>query len=194
MFVAGLLVVALSFLLCFGNALAGEGAREETTRATFLGVVGGSGIAGGAIITSAVMSRRFVPLAVAIVEGLVGAVAGRSLYRLGVGESIMEWMLALCVAPIEMWLGWLGGASANRVVIGAALGGGIGATLAAVAFPILFNKERGHCNPCGLERCGSLVCFPCTHSIWTRNVRPLASGRNGDVRFGGFWHAVMFRL
>jgi hypothetical protein len=141
MFVAGLLVAALSFLLCFGNALAGEGAREETTRATFRGVVGGSGIAGGAIITGAVMSRRFVPLAVAIVGGLVGAVAGRSLYRLGVGESIMEWMLALCIAPIGMWLGWLGGASGNRVLVGAALGGAVGAMLAALAFPNLFDRE-----------------------------------------------------
>jgi hypothetical protein len=53
----------------------------------------------------------------------------------------MEWLLALCIAPIGMWLGWLGGASGNRRVAGAALGGTIGATLAAVAYPILFNWE-----------------------------------------------------
>jgi hypothetical protein len=141
MFAAGLLVATVSFLLCFGNALAGEGAREEITRVAALGVVGGSTVAGGAIITGAVMSRRLVPLAAVIMGGLVGALAGWSFFRLGGAETIMEWLLALCIAPIGMWLGWLGGASGNRVVAGAALGGGVGATLAALASPILFNME-----------------------------------------------------
>jgi hypothetical protein len=131
----------MSFLLPFGKALVGEVPREETTMASFLGVVGGSTIAGGAVITAAVMSRRFVPLAAVIMGGLAGAVAGRSFYRLGCITSIREWMLALCIAPIGMWLGWLGGASRNRVVVGAALGGVVGALLAALAFPMLFDRE-----------------------------------------------------
>jgi hypothetical protein len=141
MFVAGLLVAATSFLWCFGNALVGEVPREEPTTATFLGVVAGSTIAGGAILTGAVMSRRVVPLASVIVGGLGGALAGRSLYRVGyVGES-RAWMPALCIAPIGMWLGWLAGASRNQVVAGAALGGAVGALLAALAFPNLFDRE-----------------------------------------------------
>jgi hypothetical protein len=133
MFVAGLLLAAMSFLLCIGKALA--------MRDSFLGVVAGSTIAGGAIIAGALMSRRFVPFAAVIMGGFVGALVGWSYYRLGGGTSIMEWMLALCFAPIGMWLGWLGGASGNRVVVGAALGGAVGAMLAALAFPILFNME-----------------------------------------------------
>jgi hypothetical protein len=74
-------------------------------REGFLGVVAGSTIAGGAIIAGALMSRRFVPLAAVIMGGFVGALAGWSYYRLGGGTSIMEWMLALCIAPIGMWLG-----------------------------------------------------------------------------------------
>ena len=105
-FVIGLLVAALSFLLCF---FPGEAAREEFTRASFLGVVAGSAIAGGAIITGAVRSRRIVPLAAVILGGLVGAYAGWSLWRLGGAESIVAWLLALCFAPIGMWIGWLGG-------------------------------------------------------------------------------------
>jgi hypothetical protein len=141
MFVAGLSVATMSFLLCLGNALVGEGAREEITRVAALGVVGGSAVAGGAIITGPVMTRRLVPLAAVIMGGLVGALAGWSLIRLGGAHTIMEWLLACCIAPIGMWLGWLGGASGSRVVAGAALGGGVGATLAALAFPVLFNME-----------------------------------------------------
>ena len=141
LFVIGLLVAAMSFLLCFGNALVGEGAREDITRAAALGVVGGSAVAGGAIITGAAMSRRLVPLAAVIMGGLVGALAGWSFFRLGGAHAIMEWLLALCIAPIGMWLGWLGGASRNRVVVGAALGGVVGALLAALAFPMLFDRE-----------------------------------------------------
>lgn len=84
-FVAGLLLAALSFLVCFGNALAGEGARDEVTRARFLGLVVRSVVAGGAVLAGAVMARRLVPLAAAILGGLVGALAGWLLYRLGVG-------------------------------------------------------------------------------------------------------------
>lgn len=50
-------------------------------------------------------------------------------------------MLALCIAPVGMWLGWLGGASGNRVLVGAALAGPVGAMIAGLAFPILFNRE-----------------------------------------------------
>jgi hypothetical protein len=140
-FVAGLVVAALSFLMCFGNALAGEGARDEVTRATFLGVVMGSAVAGGAVLSGAVMARRLVPLAAVIIGGLASALAGWSRYRMGVGESVMEWMLAPCIAPVGMWLGWLGGASGNRVVAGAALGGAVGAVLAELAFPRLFDRD-----------------------------------------------------
>jgi hypothetical protein len=123
----------MSIFLCIAKAL--------EIRESFLGVVAGSTIAGGAIIAGALMSRRFVPLAAVIMGGFVGALAGWSYYRLGGGTSIMEWMLALCIAPIGMWLGWLGGASGNRVVVGAAVGGAVGALLAALAFPILINME-----------------------------------------------------
>jgi hypothetical protein len=133
MFVTGLLLAAMSLFLCTGKAL--------DMREGFLGVVAGSTIAGGAIIAGALMSRRFVPLAAVIMGGFVGALAGWSYYRLGGGTSIMEWMLALCIAPIGMWLVWLGGASGNRVVVGTALGGAVAAMLAALAFPILFNME-----------------------------------------------------
>ncbi len=142
MFAAGLVVAALSFLRCFGNALAGEGARDEVTRATFRGVVGGSAIAGVAILTGAVLSRRLVPVAAALLGGLAGALAGWWLYSLVVGTSgLFEGMLALCLAPVGMWLGWLGGASRNRAVAGAALGGAVGAVLGALVFPTLFNSQ-----------------------------------------------------
>jgi hypothetical protein len=140
-FAAGLLVAAMSFLVCVANGLAGEGAGDDVTRATFLCVVAGSAIAGGAILTGAVLSRRFVPLAAVLLGGLAGAVAGRSSYRLGYVSPVGEWMLALLIVPVGMWLGWLGGASRSRVMAGAALGGAGGALLAALAFPTLFNSE-----------------------------------------------------
>jgi hypothetical protein len=141
-FVAGLLVAAVSFLVNFGNALAGEGARDEVTRATFLGVVVGSAVAGGAVPVGAAMARRLVLLAAVIVGGLAGALAGWLLYSLFVGTSgLFQGMLALCLAPVGMWLGWLGGASGNRVVVGVALGGGVGAMLAALAIPMLLNMQ-----------------------------------------------------
>jgi hypothetical protein len=141
MFVAGILLAGMSLLLAIGNGLAGEGAREEIMRAASVGVVCGSIIAGGAIFAGAVISRRFVPLAAVIMGGLVGAITGWSLERLGGAHSVFEWMLPLCVAPVGMLLCWLGGAGGNRVVVGAALGGAVGALIAALAFPILFNRE-----------------------------------------------------
>jgi hypothetical protein len=141
LFTGGLLVAGFSFLVCWGNALTLEGRSESLEKLCIVGTIAGSIIAGLAIITGAVMSRRFVPLAAVILGGLAGALAGWSLFRLGGAESLFEWLLALCIAPIGMWLGWLGGASGNRVVAGAALGGTVSATLAALVFPILFNQE-----------------------------------------------------
>jgi hypothetical protein len=141
LFTAGLLLASFSFLVCLGNALTLEGRSEAVEKLCIVGTVAGSIIAGLGIITGAVMSRRFVPLAAVIMGGLVGALAGWSLFRLGGAESLFEWLLALCIAPIGMWLGWLGGASGNRSVVGAALGGAVSATVAALVFPMLFNRE-----------------------------------------------------
>lgn len=137
LFVIGLLLSAMSLPLFY---FPGEGAREEIRRPAVVGVVGGSAVAGVAILTGAVMSRRFVPLAAVIMGGLVGASAGWLLFRLGGAHSVVEWMLALSLAPVGMWLGWLGGGSRNRVVVGTALGGEIGAMIAALGIPMLFNS------------------------------------------------------
>jgi hypothetical protein len=141
LFTAGLLLAGFSFLVCRGNALTLEGRRESLEKLCIAGTIVGSVIAGLAVITSAVMSRRFVPLAAVVLGGVVGALAGKSLFRLGYENGSMEWMLGLCIAPIGMWLGWLGGASRHRVVATASLGGAVGALLAALAFPNLFDRE-----------------------------------------------------
>ena len=141
LFTGGLLVAGFSFLVCWGNALTLEGRSESLEKLCIAGTIFGSVIACVAIITGSVMSRRFVPLATVILGGLAGALVGWSLFRLGGAESLFEWLLALCIAPIGMWLGWLGGASGNRGVVGAALGGAVSATVAAIVFPMLFNRE-----------------------------------------------------
>ena len=141
LFTAGLLLEGFSFLVCWGNALTLEGRSESLEKLCIAGTIVGSVIACLAVITSAVMSRRFVPLAAVVLGGVVGALAGRSLFRLGYENGSIEWMLGLCIAPIGMWLGWLGGASGNRSVVGAALGGAVSATVAALVFPMLFNRE-----------------------------------------------------
>jgi hypothetical protein len=141
LFTAGLLLEGFSFLVCWGNALTLEGRSESLEKLCIAGTIVGSVIACLAVITSAVMSRRFVPLAAVVLGGVVGALAGRSLFRLGYENGSMAWMLGLCIAPIGMWLGWLGGASRHRVVAKASLGGAVGALLAALAFPNLFDRE-----------------------------------------------------
>jgi hypothetical protein len=95
------------------------------------------------IVMGAVMSRRFLPFAAIIMGGVAGAAGGWSLGSLlfGGGTSLSEWMVAVCLTPVGMWLGFLGGASGSRVAVGAAVGGAIGAMLGALAFPILFNIE-----------------------------------------------------
>jgi hypothetical protein len=139
MFVVGLLLAAVSFLVCLGNSMMLEGRKDSIDRFSILGMIGGSTLAGIGIIMGAVMSRRFVCVAVVIMGGLVGAAGGWSLASLMTLNS--EWILAVCLFPIGMWLGFLGGVSGSRAVVGSAVGGTVGALLAALAFPILFNME-----------------------------------------------------
>jgi hypothetical protein len=66
MFVAGLFVAGVSLLVCIGNDLALEGRSGSIAMLSILGMIGGSIIAGVAIITGALMSRRVVGIAESI--------------------------------------------------------------------------------------------------------------------------------
>jgi hypothetical protein len=119
------------------------------------------------------MSRRFVPLAVIMVGGLAGAAGGWVLGSLmfAGGSLNLEWWLAVCCAPIGMWLGWLGGASRSRVAVSAALGGTVGALLGALASPILFNRDGP----------------PANNEIWA------LAGLLGGAIFGSLFGALIGR-
>jgi hypothetical protein len=140
-FVTGLLLAGLSFLLCFGNALTGEGRSESVENAALIGMGVGSVLSAAAIIAGAAMARRFLPLAASVMGGLAAGIGGYSLWSLNGGTSIFEWMLAGFFAPIGMWLGWLGGASRSQAVVGATVGGAVGAVVAGIAFRVLFNMD-----------------------------------------------------
>jgi hypothetical protein len=127
-FVAGLLLSGLGFLVVCANSLALEGRSESIERVGFGGMIAGSLIACVAIILRAVMLRRVVPFAFVIVGGLAGAVEGWLLGSLWVNganwtpEWIMasfpipedpwylEWVLAVCLTPCGMWLVLVAGA------------------------------------------------------------------------------------
>jgi hypothetical protein len=138
-FTAGLVLAGFGFLVCLANAMALEGGSESVERLGIFGNIAGSIIAGSVILVGAVISRRLLPLVVVVTGGLSGAAGGWF-----VGELLFprfNWLVAGCLAPIGMWLGWLGAASRSRGAVGAALGGTVGALLGALAFPILFNME-----------------------------------------------------
>jgi hypothetical protein len=116
-FAVGLFLAGVGFLVYLGNALAMEGASGSIARLGILGMIAGSIIAGVGIITGAVMSRRFAPLAVVIGGGLAGAAGGwliGSLLFPG-GNWNLERMVAVCLTPIGMWLGLLAGGRGSRV-------------------------------------------------------------------------------
>jgi hypothetical protein len=105
------LLAGVSFLVYLGNGLALEGASGGVARFGILGMVGGSVVAGAAVILAVVPSRRFTPLAIVLAGGLAGGAAGwllGSLMFYG-GRYHLEWMMALCLAPVGMWLGSLAG-------------------------------------------------------------------------------------
>ena len=107
-FVAGFLLAGMSFLVCWGNALAMEGWSESVEKLGILGVLGGSIIAGFGIMFGVVMSRRFVSLAVVVAGGFAGAVGGWLLGSLLFPR--LAWTAAVCLTPLGMWLGFLTGA------------------------------------------------------------------------------------
>jgi hypothetical protein len=128
-FVAGLLVAGLSFLVACANSLALEGWSESTDKVGILGMIGGSIIACVGIMMRAMMSRRVVPFALVLTGGLVGAVEGWLLGSLFVNgaswtlERIMadfpipedrrwylEGVFAVCLAPYGIWLVLIAGA------------------------------------------------------------------------------------
>lgn len=140
LFIIGLLVAGVSFLVYVGNALTLEGRRDSIETLAILGMLAGSSLAGLGMIMEPIRSRRFIPLAVVIMGGMVAAAGGRllgSLCFMG-GNSSTEWLLAVCLAPLGMWLGWLG--SGSSVAVAASIGGTGGALLAAAASPVLFNR------------------------------------------------------
>ena len=138
-FTAGLMLAGLGFLVCLGYALALEGGSEGVERLGILGTIAGSTIAGSVMLVSAAISRRLLPLLAVIMAGLAGTAGGWF-----VGEILLprfNWLVAGCLAPIGMWLGWLGAASRSRGAVSAALGGTVGALIGALVFPILFNMD-----------------------------------------------------
>jgi hypothetical protein len=108
-FALGLSLAGVSFLVYLGNALALERASRNVARSGILGMIAGSVIAGAGIILAAVLSSRLVPLASVIVGGLAGSAGGWLLGSLLFhgGNWNLEWMVAVCLIPIGMWLGLL---------------------------------------------------------------------------------------
>jgi hypothetical protein len=108
-FVAGLLLAGVSFLVYLGNAMALEGASRTIARWAVLGMVGGSILASAGVVIAAA-PRRSVALAF-LAGGLAGAAGGWLLGSLVFpgGNWYLEWMVAVCLTPIGMWLGLLAG-------------------------------------------------------------------------------------
>jgi hypothetical protein len=127
-FVAGLLLAGLSFLVVCGTSLALEGRSESIEKVGFLGMIAGSILACVGIIMRAVMLRRVVPFAIVFTGGLAGAVEGWLLGSLLVnganwtlerimagfpipeGQWYLEWVMAVCLTPYGMWLVLIAGA------------------------------------------------------------------------------------
>jgi hypothetical protein len=70
-FAIGLLLASMSFLLCLGNALTGEGRSQGVENAALIGMGLGNLLASSAILVSAVMARRRLPLAVSVIGAAI---------------------------------------------------------------------------------------------------------------------------
>ncbi len=110
-FAAGLFVAAVSFLVYLVNASTMEGASDSLATLAMLGMIAGSIIAGVGILMGAAMSRGLGPVAIVLAGGLAGATAGWFLgsFMFSGGRWNLEWMMAVCFAPVGMWLGLLAG-------------------------------------------------------------------------------------